>query len=434
MDVKVELLDRTKRRSMSVFSFTAVSLLALSAVRFLPRLNDALSGKPEYVRILTETFARQLASQTQMQFPVIVEQDEHGMCPPVGAASIPDEEVRGTIYLLTYSEKQHLTCISTYIVPTDESRFSVLRSFTPAEGKVFGPPLLGMLKGITENRIHHIYSTEYLKRLHWRYTPHFPLSANEAAALKSQSYYSGAAQLPGGSASIEFDYGELRAEVAQRHRKVDIALTWLCVGVVALLLFLLRKLWLLYRRSAQYFRLYELKLTPGVFVKKNIATELNAARRQYFERQHQAQVRLRADEKLRALTTSWQEGLRSALPNLIDESLRRRIQECLDHQHSDCEEVKSLWVEVQEKTGTKTPADKLNLLIESTKPYCTEEEFATGRAEAFAILNRSGFRAARTFAITMHDQFRLRSREMEELETRSSTIRQQAEGVLSRPL
>jgi hypothetical protein len=291
-----------------------------------------------------------------------------------------------------------------------------------------------MLKGITENRIHHIYSTEYLKRLHWRYTPHFPLSANEAAALKSQSYYSGAAQLPGGSASIEFDYGELRAEVAQRHRKVDIALTWLCVGVVALLLFLLRKLWLLYRRSAQYFRLYELKLTPGVFVKENIATELNAARRQYFERQHQAQVRLRADEKLRALTTSWQEGLRSALPNLIDESLRRRIQECLDHQHADWEEVKSLWVEVQEKTGTKTPADKLNLLIESTKPYCTEEEFATGRAEAFAILNTSGFRAARTFAITMHDQFRLRSREMEELETRSSTIRQQAEGVLSRPL
>lgn len=418
---------------MLVLCVTAVSLLALSALRFVPRLNDALSGKPEYVRILTETFARQLASQTQMQFPVIVEQDEHGICPPVSAASVPDEEVRGTIYLLTYSEQQHLTCISTYIVPTDESRFSVLRSFTPTEGKVFGPRLLGMVKGITENRIYHTYSAEYLKRLHWRYTPHFPLSASEAAALKSQSYYSGAAQQQGGSASIEFDYGDLRAEVAQRHRNVDVALTWLLVGAVALFLFFLRKLGLLYRRSAQYSRLYELKLTPGVFVKANIATQLNAARRQYFERQHQAQERLRAEEKLRALTTTWQEGLRSALPNLIDESLRRRVQECLDHEPPDWEEVKSLWVEVQERTGTKTPADKLNLLLESTKPYCTEEEFATGRAEAFAILNRSGFRAARTFAITMHDQFRLRAREMEELETKSSTIRQQAEGVLSRP-
>lgn len=84
--------------------------------------------------------------------------------------------------------------------------------------------------------------------------------------------------------------------------------------------------------------------------------------------------------------------------------------------------MKSLWVEVQERTGLKTPADKLNLLLESTKPYGTEEEFLAARAEAFAILNKSGFRTARTFATTMHDQFKIRAREMEELEDSGQSI------------
>jgi len=66
--------------------------------------------------------------------------------------------------------------------------------------------------------------------------------------------------------------------------------------------------------------------------------------------------------------------------------------------------MRSLWVEIQELTGQKSPAEKLSLLLESARPYCLEEEFLAGRAEAFAILNKSRFRAARTFAIAMHDQ------------------------------
>ena len=107
---QIELLGRSKRRAVLVLCLTAVALLVVSAWRFVPRLNDALSGKAEYVRILTETFGRQLATQTQMQFPVIVEQDEHGTCQAVSAPSIAEEEIRGTIYLLTYSEQQNLTC------------------------------------------------------------------------------------------------------------------------------------------------------------------------------------------------------------------------------------------------------------------------------------------------------------------------------------
>jgi hypothetical protein len=418
---QVELLERNKRWTLFAFCLTAVTLLVLSAWRFVPRLNDALSGKPEYVRILTETFGRQLATQTQMQFPVIVEQDEHGTCQAVSALSIAEEEIRGTIYLLTYSEQQNLTCITTYVVPMDASRVSTLRGFGPAEGKNYGPALLGTVKAIAEDRIVHVYAPEYLRRLHWRYTPHFPLSLSEAASLRSQSYYSGGTQ-PGGSVSIDFDYGELRAEIAKRHQIVNSGLSILLIGCVAVSILLLRKLALAFRALSQYCRVYQLQLTPRIFLKGNVATELSVARRRYFERQQQDQSRLREEGKLRTLRTGWQEGLRSALPNLNDEQLCRRVQECLEHEPQDLEQLRSLWVEIQERTGQKSPAEKLSLLLESARPYCPEEEFLAGRAETFAILSKSGFRAARTFAIAMHDQLKIRAREMDELENSDRNI------------
>jgi hypothetical protein len=400
---------------------TAIGLLVSSVLRFVPQMNDALSGKPEYVRILTETFGRQLATQTQMQFPVIVEHDEHVHCQVVNAPSISEDENRGTIYLLTYSEQQRLTCITTYVVPLDASRFSTLRSFTPAEGQNYGPPLLGTAKTIPQDRIIHPYAAEYLKRLHWRYTPHFPLSPSEAASLTSQSYYSGTKEA-GGSVSIDFDYGELRAEIAKRHQKVNSGLSVLLIGCTALFLLFLRRLALVYQASSRYCRVYQLELTAKAFLGGNLTTELAIARRRYFERQQQTQAQLREQEKLRILKTGWQEGLRSALPNLTDEKLRRRVQECLEHEPQDLEPMKSLWVEVQERTGQKNPTEKLSLLLESARPYCTDEEFLAGRADAFAVLNKSGFRAARSFAITMHDQFKTRAREMEELDNSDRRI------------
>ena len=84
--------------------------------------------------------------------------------------------------------------------------------------------------------------------------------------------------------------------------------------------------------------------------------------------------------------------------------------------------MRSLWVEIQERTGSKRLPDKLNLLLESARPYCPEEEFLASRAEAFAILSKSGFRAARTFVIAMHDQLKIRAREMEELEDSDRNI------------
>jgi hypothetical protein len=411
----IEFLERRKRRTLFVLLMNALGLLVLLALRFVPWLNDALSGKPEYVRALTQTAARQLATETEMQSPVMVERDEGAHCQAVNGLSIPDDEVRGTIYLMTYSERQHLTCITTYIVPMDASRFSNLRNFTPVEGKNYGPALLQQVSGIAADRMAHVYAVEYLKRLHWRYTPHFPLSPSEAASLTSHSYYSGAGKTAG-SANIQLDYGELRAQVAKRHETINFCLSILLIIFSALCLLVLRKLALIYREASQYSHVYHSALSVRAFLTENIATQISSARRRYFEKQQQAQAKLREEEKLRSLRVGWVEGLRSALPNLSDEELRTRIGQCLERDPQDWEEMRSLWVEVQERTGQKTPAEKLDLLLESARPYCTEEEFLAARTEALALLARAGFRAARQFAVAMHDQFKLRAREMEELE------------------
>jgi len=418
---QIDILERSKRRILLVLYLTAAGLVVLSPLRFVPWLNDAASGKPEYVRILTETSARQLATQTQMQFPVIVEQDEHVSCQAVNPPSISDEETRGTLYLLTYSERQHLTCITTYVMPSDSSRFSTFRSVTPAEGKNYGPAHLRPVNAVAADRIVHTYAPEYLKRLHWRYKPHFPLSPGEAASLTSRSYYSGVKEV-GGSASINFDYEEIRAEVAKHHQTVNLCLSLLLIGCAVLSLVPLLRLALIYRTSSQYCGVYQLKLTARAFLNENIAMKLNAARLRYFEQQRLGQAQLREREKLRALRMGWQESLRSALPNLTDEQLRERVHECLKDESQDLEQVKSLWTEVQERTGQATPADKLSLLVESVRPYCTEEEFLAGRAEAFAILTKSGFRAARKFTTTMHDQLKMRARELAELESSEQSV------------
>lgn len=417
--LEIELLEKRKRRALFILCLMVVVLAGCSVFRFVPRLDDFLSGKPQYVRALTDSLARQLATQSQM--PLIVEPDEKGSCQRLHAHPVPDEEVRGNLYVLTYSEQQHITCVTGYAVPQDATKFSNAREITPTEGTFFGPKLLQSVKGVPFDRSVHVYSPEYLRRLHWRYTQHFSLSPSEAASLASRSYYS-APEEPDGKANIELDYQEIRAEVATRHRQINLALDFVLIAFAAVLLSGGCTLLLVFRAASRYCRLYHFQLTAKTFLTENIATRAGGARQQYFAQQRQTQEQISEQERLRVLRLGWAESLRSALPSLTDEQLRSRVQACLGDEAQDLEEMKSLWVEIQERAGQKTPADKLNMLLESARSYSSEEEFRACREEAFAILAKSGFRSARNFAITMHDEFKIRAREMEESEKSDQSV------------
>ena len=98
-------------------------------------------------------------------------------------------------------------------------------------------------------------------------------------------------------------YRHAKESILLRHQIVNSGLSVLLTDCVAVSILLLRKLALAFRALSQYGRVYQLQLTPRVFLKGNVATELSLAWRRYFERQQQTQARLREEEKLRALRT-----------------------------------------------------------------------------------------------------------------------------------
>ncbi len=105
--------------------------------------------------------------------------------------------------------------------------------------------------------------------------------------------------------------------------------------------------------------------------------------------------------------------LRSALESLHDTDLQQRIEDCLANETVDVDQLGQLWEEVMKDLGHKTPEERLAALLESLKPYCTEEELASCRQEALSILEKSGFRSARKYAVAMHDEFKLRAKARE---------------------
>src|SRR5260370_22190923 len=76
-------------------------------------------------------------------------------------------------------------------------------------------------------------------------------------------------------------------------------------------------------------------------------------------------------------------------------------------------EEAQLWEEVMKDSAHKTPEERLAALLESLKPSCTQEELESCRQEALSILEKSAFRSARQYAVSMHDDFRLRARARE---------------------
>jgi hypothetical protein len=96
--------------------------------------------------------------------------------------------------------------------------------------------------------------------------------------------------------------------------------------------------------------------------------------------------------------------LQFLLESVSDEKLRVEIKSCLDR--NQLEEMTVLFERQRITAGQKTPEERLALLLESLRPYCSSEEFGDHRDKAFAVLQLSGFRQAREFAVGIHDELR----------------------------
>jgi hypothetical protein len=418
---QIETLQRRKQRTLVVFITAGIALLLACLLRLIPGLNDFLAGRPPYAKALTTLMAQEFGKVAQGRFPVLL-RGKDDSCNPVPPVKIADDQIAGILYILTYSEKNRFSCMTSYAVPVDPSKFANLQTLQPGAEWAAGPSIDRPINTIPVARSQHIYPAAYLESLHWRMTRRFPISANEAVNLAPKHYESRNPAVPSDSkANIDIDFEKARTLVRQPHDKTNfwLSLVLACLGLVALHCALV--LIYLYRQSTRYLWAYGESLAFSDFLRQDMKQRGSVVRTKYLEQEHYRQAQQRKDAMEASLRQDLAEKLRFALGNLHDESLRKRVEKSLNAKSHDLDAMRQLWAEVQEAAGHKTPEERLALLLESITPYCTEDELNDCREEALRIFTNSGFREARNYAVGMHDQFRLRMRNIEEGEGKAET-------------
>jgi hypothetical protein len=76
--------------------------------------------------------------------------------------------------------------------------------------------------------------------------------------------------------------------------------------------------------------------------------------------------------------------------------------------------MEDLLRQLEHQLRHKTPEERLSLLVESLKVYCTDVEFQLHRQQAYTALENQGFRMARELVIRTYQELKTRTRRSQE--------------------
>ena len=97
---RVARWQKQKRAAVLAFVAASCTLLLCSLILSVPSLDDALSGRPEYLRWITDRTARAVAARTNGEFPVIARHDDAYDCDKIGNMSAGDSNEILYVFLL----------------------------------------------------------------------------------------------------------------------------------------------------------------------------------------------------------------------------------------------------------------------------------------------------------------------------------------------
>ncbi len=415
---RAEGWQRKKGVTIFVVSLDLVLITLLLLVRLTPTLTEWMSGPAHSVRALTRKFARLTAQTEGPQFPVILIEDEDNDCPPIRTAKVTPQP-NGVYYLLSYSEKFSLSCWTAYVTPfngvtppgTDWVTISA------DQGTNYGRQLHGAIRAVPFDRSVKLYNPQYLGLLHWRTDPNVAIPDGFIAAKN----------FPPGNRPFDLQepeffntkvgLAEIRSEVARNQNRLDLLLLD-GIGLSLLVLVIVGgRAWLLSRAFSSRCRELGFPVKMTLFFAENSDALLERAKHAHQRQREESLEETRRENVLRRSREEIVQKLQVLLPTLPDQS-QQQIRECLSPgRNASLEEVEALWQELQPQSQQSTPEARLNLLLDSSKEYCNEKEFARAHAEAFTILVHSGFREAREFAVKLHNDLRARAKAMEQTET-----------------
>jgi len=395
--------ERTKRAILIAFSASVFILLIASGLRFVPRFDDALSGRPEYLHVIADRMARSLADNTNHELPVLVRQQQEFDCDRT--QNVPARDTDDLYYLFIYSEQTKSVCFITCQPVQARVRTANPLMLNGRADESFGQSLK---EEVASEPIAHFslkFPDSYLTLLHWR-TPIEP--ARLVRAGSAQLRRAIPQSMPLTDIDISLQLPELRKAVARRRDAVNLVLSCLIVISVLTVAASVFTGWRLHREMVEECSRYGKELSLRQFLTGDLYFVCADAARTYRLKQEAAARELRQQVLQKQSLEELQGRLRGLLEIANNDTERQKIAQAIER--ADLAESRQVVQDIEAQLTQATPEERILSLVESVKQFSTPEELTSLRAEAIGILQQSGFRTARSFVVHAHEEFRDRAR------------------------
>lgn len=394
--------ERTKRAIIGAFGAGVFLLLIANGLRFVPRFDDALSGRPQYLHAIAHRMAQSLTESTNHELPVLVRQQQEFDCDRT--QNVRSRDTDDLYYLFIYSEKTKSLCFITCQPLQAGVRVANQLLLSGRTDESFGQPLK---QEVIAEPIAHFslkFPDSYLTLLHWR----TPIDQTRLARAGSAQLRRAIPQsMPLTDVDISLQLPELRKAVASRHDTVNLVL-FCFIGIsalsVAISTFRGQRL---YREMDEECRRYGKELRFREFLTGDLYFISTEAARTYRATQEAAAKELRQQTLQKQSLEELQGRLRGLLEVLDGDADRQKIAYAIEH--ADLAEAKQVVQNIEAQLAQATPEERLLSLVKSVEEFSTPEELTSLRTDAIGILQQSGFRAARSFVVRAHDEFRERA-------------------------
>jgi hypothetical protein len=211
---RVARWQNQKRAAVLTFVAASRTLLLCSLILSVPSIDDALTGRPEYLRWITDRTARAVAAS-----PVIARHDDAYDCDRVGNISAGDSD--DILHVFTYSETSHSLCFVTYQRARESVTQSSSEVLSSNSGQNYGRQLSTPIAAVPVGHLSIKFPESYLTLLHWKRHVNAALLARAGNAQLRQAMPPSMSVLP---VDVSLQLAELREAVAQRHNAVNAVL------------------------------------------------------------------------------------------------------------------------------------------------------------------------------------------------------------------
>jgi len=382
-------------------------LISCLVLRFVPEINDALSGPPEPMRYVAAQVASSLAAEEHWQAPVIVEGEPTQDCRTIRNARVGDQEQ--VYFVITYSERMPSFCVIEYAAAAGPEAENAI-TLDQSSGQNYGAPFQSPVRVVPVGHVFKALPSFVAAMLDWRTQLN-----RSGGAVPFDSKTDSSSSVPTSNLGLNLDLFKVRADAARKHHRINRVLDGFLAGLLLGAVVSFGWTWRNYEAFRRHCLTHDCDVGLWQYLRQDPNSYAGRAQQTYHVTQTERHAQTRAENLALRAQQEARQRLNQMLEIVATEQQRQQIEDCLVR--GDLEEMKALIQIVESHIGARTPQERLGLLLVSLKGLCSEEEFQSHQHQAFEMLNQLGFRPAREFVVRLHDELREMARKCEETAT-----------------